>query len=122
MINLGVDSLRAAVIAIDCHRGHLDAEVATMPAPAETARRLIEANDRFLTRCRDRGVPVVHLVTTYRDADEIRANPFWRTRAEDPAAQAPPFSALGGRVVPVEEVGVLAQECAGAFTKARVGV
>ena len=26
------------------------------------------------------------MVTSYRDAAEIRANPFWRTRAEDPAA------------------------------------
>ncbi len=84
MIDLGLDSIRPAVIAIDCHRGHLDPEVATMPAPPETARRLVEANRRFLARCRDRDVPVVHLVTSYRDAAEIRANPFWRTRADDP--------------------------------------
>ncbi len=86
MIDLGLDSIRPAVIAIDCHRGHLDPEVATMPAPAETARRVVEANRRFFAHCRDRGVPVVHLVTTYRDAAEIRANPFWRTRADDPNA------------------------------------
>jgi nicotinamidase-related amidase len=84
MIDLGLDAIHPAVVAIDCHRGHLDPEVATMPAPAEVAERLIEANRRFLERCRDRGVPVVHLVTSYRDAAEIRANPFWRTRADDP--------------------------------------
>ena len=84
MIDLGLDAIHPAVVAIDCHRGHLDPEVATMPAPAEVARRLIEANRRFLNRCRDRGIPVVHLVTTYRDAAEIRSNPFWRTRADDP--------------------------------------
>lgn len=86
MIELGTDTFSPAVIAIDCHRGHLDPEVATMPVPAETARRVIEANRRFLDRCRERSVPVVHLVTTYRDAAEIRANPFWRTRADDPKA------------------------------------
>ena len=86
MIDLGLDAIRAAVVAIDCHRGHLDPEVATMPAPPETARRLVEANRRFFERCRERGVPIIHLVTSYRDAAEIRANPFWRTRADDPNA------------------------------------
>ena len=86
MIDLGLDAIRAAVVAIDCHRGHLDPEVATMPAPPETARRIIEANRRFFERCRERGIPIIHLVTSYRDAAEIRANPFWRTRADDPNA------------------------------------
>ena len=84
--NLGVDSPRAALIAIDCHRGHLDPEVATMPCPADVAERVIDANDTLMRACRAAGVPVVHIVTRYRDAQEIRANPFWRTRAEDPTA------------------------------------
>ncbi len=78
--------MHPAVLAIYCHRGHLDPEVATMPVPADVAARLIEANRRFFERCRERGVPIVHLVTSYRDAAEIRANPFWRTRADDPSA------------------------------------
>ena len=86
MIELGFDSMRPAVVAIDCHRGHLDPEVATMPVPLETAQRLIEANGRFFERCRQLSVPVIHLVTSYRDATEIRSNPFWRTRADDPNA------------------------------------
>ena len=86
MIDLGVDVVRPAVLAIDCHRGHLDPQVATMPVAAQTAERLIAANRRFFGQCRDKGVPVIHLVTTYRDKREIRANPFWRTRADDPAA------------------------------------
>ncbi len=86
MIELGFDSMRPAVVAIDCHRGHLDPEVATMPVPPETAQRLIEANGRFFERCRQLSVPVIHLVTSYRDATEIRSNPFWRTRADDPNA------------------------------------
>ncbi len=86
MIDLGVDDVIPAVLAIDCHRGHLDPQVATMPVPKETAERLIAANDRFFQQCRGKGVPVIHLVTTYRNKDEIRSNPFWRTRADDPAA------------------------------------
>lgn len=85
MLNLGVDHIKAAAVAIDLHRGHLDLSVATMPVQSEAqARRVIDANRRFLDGCRRAGVPVVHLLTQYRDAEEIRANPFWRTRAENP--------------------------------------
>lgn len=85
-MNLGLDAIRPAVVAIDCHRGHLDPSVATMPASPETAARLTEANRRFFEAARAVGVPIVHVVTRYRDVEEIRANPFWRTRAEDPNA------------------------------------
>lgn len=84
-MNLGVDTIRAAAVAIDLHRGHLDLSVATMPVQSEVqARRVIDANQRFLAGCRRAGVPVVHLLTQYRDAAEIRSNPFWRTRSENP--------------------------------------
>lgn len=84
-MNLGVDAIKAAVVAIDLHRGHLDLSVATMPVQSEAqARRVIDANRVFLTGCRQAGIPVVHLLTQYRDAEEIRSNPFWRTRAENP--------------------------------------
>jgi biuret amidohydrolase len=80
----GVDPICAAVVAIDCHRGHLDPTVATMPASPETAARLTEANRRFFGGARRAGIPIVHLVTTNRDAEEIRANPFWRVLSQDP--------------------------------------
>ena len=86
-MNLGVDRVRAAVVAIDLHRGHLDLSVATMPVPNQAmADRVVAANAKLFGWCRPRGIPIVHLVTTYRDVDEIRSNPFWRTRAEDPNA------------------------------------
>jgi nicotinamidase-related amidase len=85
-MNLGVDRPKAAVVAIDLHRGHLDMSVATMPTTPEVAERVIAANARLFAWCRGAGIPVVHLLTQYRDAEEIGANPFWRTRAEDPAA------------------------------------
>ena len=82
----GVDEVRAAVVAIDLHRGHLDPEVSTMPVVPGTEERIIDANRRFFERCRDEGIPIVHQLTTYRDVEEIRSNPFWRTRADDPDA------------------------------------
>jgi biuret amidohydrolase len=85
-MNLGVDHPKAAVVAIDLHRGHLDMAVATMPTAPDVAARVIAANKRLFDWCRRAGIPVIHLVTSYRDADEIRANPFWRTLAEDPTA------------------------------------
>lgn len=85
-MNLGVDRPKLATIAIDLHRGHLDMSVATMPTTPDVAGRVIAANERLFAWCRSVGIPVVHLLTQYRDAEEIRANPFWRTRAEDPTA------------------------------------
>ena len=32
------------------------------------------------------GIPVIHMVTSNRDVEEIRANPFWRTLSEDPTS------------------------------------
>lgn len=83
-MNLGVDHVRAAVVGIDLHRGHLDAEVATMPATPEVAHRVVAANKVLFDWARTQAIPVIHCITQYRDADEIRLNAFWRTRAEDP--------------------------------------
>jgi nicotinamidase-related amidase len=85
-LNLGVDRPKAAVVAIDLHRGHLDMAVATMPTTPEVARQVIAANKRLFDWCRGVGIPIIHLLTQYRDVAEIAANPFWRTRAEDPKA------------------------------------
>ena len=83
-MNFGVDQVRAAIVGIDLHRGHLDMSVATMPAAPDVALRVVEQNRRLFNWARDQQIPVIHLVTQYRDADEIRLNAFWRTRAEDP--------------------------------------
>jgi nicotinamidase-related amidase len=84
-MNFGVDKVKAALVAIDLHRGHLDLSVATMPVRNQAdATRVIGANKRLFDWCRTVCIPIVHLVTTYRDAEEIRSNPFWRTRSEDP--------------------------------------
>ena len=84
MINIGVDRIRAAVIGIDLHRGHLDMSVATMPASPEIASAVVEKNITLMNWARSNSIPVIHLVTRYRDAKEISLNAFWRTRAADP--------------------------------------
>lgn len=73
-----------AVIAIDLHRGHLDPEVATLPLEAGAAARVVARSAEFFAQCRQRGIPIIHLVTRYRDPAEILSNPAWRRRSEDP--------------------------------------
>ncbi len=85
-MNFGVDHPKAAVIAIDLHRGHLDMDVATMPTSPQIAKQVIVANKRLFDWARSKNIPIIHLLTQYRDEAEIICNPFWRTRAEDPKA------------------------------------
>lgn len=85
-MNFGVDTIRPAIIAIDLHRGHLDPEVATMPLEESRCGPVIAANKALFDKARAQDIPVIHLLTMYRSVEEIRTNPFWRTRAEDPNA------------------------------------
>jgi len=79
------DPKTTAAVSIDMHRGHLDPAVATMPLPAGSCRRVIGATARLFGELRRRAVPVVHVVTTYRDSAEAAANPFWKAIADDPS-------------------------------------
>jgi nicotinamidase-related amidase len=84
-IMLRLHAARTAVVAIDMHRGHLDPAVATLPLPAERCGPVIKRAASLFADLRDRGVPIVHVVTEYRDAAEIAANPFWKAAHDDPA-------------------------------------
>jgi len=79
-----LDPARTAVVAVDMHRGHLDPAVATLPLPAARCGPLIKRAAALFADLRVRGVPIVHVVTEYRDADEIAANPFWKAAHDDP--------------------------------------
>lgn len=79
-----LDPSKTAVVCVDLHRGHLDPEVATVPLPADRAARVIRDTAPFLKAIRARGVPVVHVVSQYRDSDEIATNPFWKAIHDDP--------------------------------------
>jgi len=76
---------RTAVLAIDMHRGHLDPAVATLPLAAERCGPVIARAADLFGQLRAIGVPIVHVVTEYRDAGEIAANPFWKAIHDDPA-------------------------------------
>jgi len=76
---------RTAVVAIDMHRGHLDPAVATLPLPAERCGPVIKRAASLFADLREHRVPIVHVVTEYRDAAEIAANPFWKAAHDDPA-------------------------------------
>jgi biuret amidohydrolase len=77
-----------AVVTIDMHRGHLDPAVATMPLPGEVARRVVAAHAPLLRAARERSLPVVHVVTSYRSVAEIAANPWWAAVAGSDATRA----------------------------------
>lgn len=75
-----------AVVTIDLHRGHLDPSVATLPLPADDAAALVERVVPMLAAFRALGVPVVHLVTAYRDRQEILSNPYWALQSGRPGS------------------------------------
>src|SRR5438046_8681923 len=82
---LRLDPHATALVAIDMHRGHLDPAVATLPLPADRCRPVIERAAELFAEVRSRGVPVVHVVTEYRDPAEIASNPFWTWVHDEPA-------------------------------------
>ena len=73
-MNLGLEDVRPAVVAIDLHRGHLDMEVATLPAPADVAARVVAANTEFNQACRKLDIPIkkaAFQAETVRYADDL---------------------------------------------------
>jgi nicotinamidase-related amidase len=74
-------ALRPAVVTIDLHRGHLDPGVATLPLPAEAAAALVDRAVPLLDEYRTLGLPVIHIVTAYRNREEILSNAYWRFQA-----------------------------------------
>ena len=70
------------VITIDMHRGHLDMNVATMPAKPKDAKRVITNAKAVLDHVRRLGMPVIHVVLVYRRlkgiGSEGMTSPFWK--------------------------------------------
>ena len=82
---LRLDPSTTAIVAIDMHRGHLDPSVATLPLAADRCGPVIKRAAALFAGARPLGVPVVHVVTEYREPGEIAANPFWKAIHDDPA-------------------------------------
>lgn len=80
--SLALDPRTTAVITIDCHRGHLDPEIATMPVAPEVAEGVVANTARLLGVARASGMTVIHVILQNRLIDgecEALQNPFWRT-------------------------------------------
>lgn len=79
-----LDAQSTVVVAIDMHRGHLDPGVATLPLAAERCGPVIARTAELFQELRTIGVPIVHVVTEYREPGEIASNPFWQAIDDDP--------------------------------------
>lgn len=79
-----LDAQSTVVVAIDMHRGHLDPGVATLPLAAERCGPVIARTAELFQELRTIGVPIVHVVTEYREPGEIASNPFWQAIHDDP--------------------------------------
>ena len=63
---LELNPKQTAIVTIDMHRGHLDTEVATMPASAEDAEKVIKNAESVLGFSRDYGIPIIHVKLVFR--------------------------------------------------------
>ena len=79
---LKLDPRETAIVTIDMHRGHLDMEVATMPAKPEDAKRVIANAQEILDSARKSKIPVIHVVLVYRRLPGIGSegmiSHFWK--------------------------------------------
>src|SRR3989441_11456369 len=70
-----------AFVPIDMHRGHLDMDVATMPARPEDASRVVRNARAALDFARAREIPVIHVILVYRKIRNIGSegmrSPYW---------------------------------------------
>ena len=78
---LEVNPRETAIVTIDMHRGHLDMDVATLPAKPEDAKRVIANAKQVLDFSRKLQIPIVHVILVYRKlknfGSEAKGSPFW---------------------------------------------
>lgn len=95
---------RPAIVTIDMHRGHLDMDVATMPAKPEDAKRVIARGKEVLDVARNLKIPVVHIVLVHRRipgvGTDAMVSPFWQAMH---AAQGETDRLVPGRKSTVRE-------------------
>jgi nicotinamidase-related amidase len=89
---LEINPARTALVTIDVHRGHLDPEIATLPATAELAAQVTAANGRICKWARSENIPIVHMLYTQRllrGTSEMMSNPFFKAADESAARFIP---------------------------------
>src|SRR3977135_273797 len=79
---LHLDAKETALVTIDMHRGHLDMDVATMPATPEDAKRVIKSARAALDFARAREIPLIHVILISRKIRNIGSegmlSPYWK--------------------------------------------
>lgn len=78
---LRIEPGRAAVVTIDCQRGNLDPELASLPVPEAESRRILAGLDRLIGTARSLAIPVIHVDTVY-EPSLLGAHPFERAMAD----------------------------------------
>ncbi|MFH1019304.1 MAG: cysteine hydrolase, partial [Pseudomonadota bacterium] len=63
------------VVTIDCQRGNLEPEIASLPVPEVECRRVIAGTNRLLDIARKVGIPIIHVTTVYEET-LLGAHPF----------------------------------------------
>lgn len=72
---LVVDPASSVVVTIDCQRGNLDPEIASLPVPVEDCSRVIDGTNRMLAMARCASIPVIHMTTVF-EAPLLASHPF----------------------------------------------
>ena len=79
---LELKASETAIVTIDMHRGHLDMDLATMPAKPEDAKRVIQRGKEVLDHARTLQIPVIHMVLVHRRipgvGTDAMVSPFWQ--------------------------------------------
>ena len=78
---LRLDPATAAVVTIDCQRGNLEPNIASLPVPEADCRRVIESTNRLIALARSHAIPIVHVSTVY-EAPLLANHPFERAMLE----------------------------------------
>ncbi len=71
----------SAVVTIDCQRGNLEPEIASLPVPEADCGRVIKGTNRLLGVARRAGVPIIHVWTVYEEP-LLATHPFERAMLE----------------------------------------
>lgn len=74
---LHLEAARTAVVTIDCQRGNLDPEIASLPVPKAECQRILGGINRLLADARKVGAPIIHVDTVYEES-LLGTHPFER--------------------------------------------
>ncbi len=72
---LQIDPKKTAIVTVDMHRGHLDPIEATLPVSVEESKKVCQNAHDLLTFARAQGVPVIHVIATFRESEVEKINP-----------------------------------------------